>query len=317
MKTSVSCGNLTIKVDYFSLEQTLGCGQCFRFDPVDGDPERWRGIANGRVLEIAQKGNELTFFNVSEAEYEAVWADYFDLNTDYKTIYSALCADPTLKAACDSCGANCCGDTHCGGNQCGDTHCGGIRILRQDPWEALCSFIISQNNNIPRIKGIVARLCEHFGDPIDGGFNFPKPETLAALSCEDLAPVRCGFRDKYILDAAEKFASGEIDPEKITSLPLEEARKALMTVSGVGPKVADCALLFGFYNLTSFPTDVWIKRAMAELFADGLPECARPYAGVAQQVIFHYYRAAMSLSGNRQGFPRDNTRSRTYVHFAP
>jgi len=276
---SASGSNLTVQIEQFSLAQTLGCGQCFRFDPVGDNPDRWRGIANGRVLEVSQTGNKLTFYNMEQSEFEAVWADYFDLNTDYISIHAALCADPTLKTACD--------------------FCGGIRIIRQDPWEALCSFILSQNNNIPRIKGLVSRLCEQFGDPIDGGFDFPKPETLAALSPEDLAPVRCGFRDKYIIDAAKKFASGEINPAKIAALPLEEARTELMAVKGVGPKVADCALLFGFYKLTAFPTDVWIKRAMADLFSDGLPACAVPYAGVAQQVLFHYYRRAVPAHNTR------------------
>ena len=267
-------GGHRVKTGCFSLAQTLSCGQCFRFEPVDGDPDHWRGVALGQMIEVSQSGDTLTFHHLSKAEFETVWADYFDLNTDYQRIQTALCADPTLKTACAA--------------------CGGIRILRQDPWEALCSFILSQNNNIPRIKGLVSRLCENFGDPIDGGFDFPKPGTLAALSPEDLAPVRCGFRDKYILDAAKKFASGELDPVKIAALPLEAARNELMTISGVGPKVADCTLLFGFYKLTAFPADVWIKRAMAELFADGLPACAKPYAGVAQQILFHYYRSHAS-----------------------
>ena len=264
-------GDFKIKTNCFSLAQTLGCGQCFRFDSVNGDSDHWRGIANSRVLEISQNGDEVTFYNTDQTEYETVWADYFDLNTDYREIQTALCADPTLKTACG--------------------FCGGIRIMKQDPWEALCSFILSQNNNIPRIKGLVSRLCEQFGDPIDGGFDFPRPEKLASLSPEDLAPVRCGFRDKYILDAAKKFASGEINPAKIACLSLKEARNELMAINGVGPKVADCALLFGFYKLTAFPTDVWVKRAMADLFSDGLPSCAHPYAGIAQQIIFHYYRS--------------------------
>lgn len=259
-----------VKTSCFSLTQTLSCGQCFRFDPVNGNSEHWRGIANGRVLEVSQNGDELTFYNVSQSEFEAVWANYFDLKTDYQAIQKALCADPTLSAACG--------------------FCGGIRIMKQDPWEALCSFILSQNNNIPRIKGLVTRLCEHFGDPIEGGFDFPTAKTISVLSPQDLAPVRCGFRDKYILDAARKFASGEIDAVKIAAMPLEEARNELMIINGVGPKVADCALLFGFYKLTAFPTDVWIKRAMTDLFSDGLPACAQPYAGIAQQILFHYYR---------------------------
>lgn len=164
--------------------------------------------------------------------------------------------------------------------------------MRQEPWEALCSFIISQNNNIKRIKGIVERLCQSFGEPIaDGVYNFPSYEVLARLSETDLAPLRCGFRARYIIDASRKVSSGEVNLERLKTCPIDEARQELIKITGVGAKVAECALLYGCGRIEGFPMDVWMKRAMTALFPDGLPECALPYAGIAQQYIFHYVRS--------------------------
>jgi len=168
----------------------------------------------------------------------------------------------------------------------------GIRVLRQDGWEALCTFILSQNNNISRIKGLVGRLCEHFGRPIPGGFDFPTPERLAALSVLDLEPVRCGFRAKYIIDAAKAVSGGRFDLSAIYTLPIDEAFAALQSIHGVGPKVAHCALLFGFGRTECLPVDVWMRRAMDAWFPQGLPEEIQPVAGIAQQYIFHYARTA-------------------------
>ena len=168
----------------------------------------------------------------------------------------------------------------------------GIRILNQEPWEALCSFIISQNNNIPRIKGIIDKLCTMFGDEIDKNlFSFPTAEKVASLSVEELAPLKSGFRAKYILDAARRVANGDVDLPSLRSLPLDEARNELMKIYGVGNKVADCTLLFGLNRIDAFPKDVWIKRAMEKLFNGSLPECASKYAGIAQQYIFYYARS--------------------------
>lgn len=253
----------------FSLRDTLDCGQCFRFS----EEERgvFRGVALGRVLTIRQEGDVLLLDNCTPEEWETVWAPYFDLRADYTEIHRACACDPILAAAANA--------------------AGGIRILRQEPWEALCSFIISQNNNIPRIKGIISRLCETFGEPLPGGFSsFPGPETLVGCSEADLAPLRCGFRWKYLKDAAERIASGELSLSRVAALPLDEAREALMTIKGVGPKVADCALLFGFHRLEAFPRDVWIKRIMARYFPHGLPESVQGAGGVVQQYLFHWAR---------------------------
>lgn len=262
-------GDLIVNLPDFSLSDTLDCGQCFRFEPLEDGS--FHGVAKGRPLTVKQENDNIIFFKTSEQDFEDVWLEYFDLNTDYNQIKEFLSEDETIKKAC--------------------SYAGGIRILKQDPWEALCTFIISQNNNIPRIKGIVSRLCENFGEKLSCGcFSFPPAEKLACLYPEDLAPLRSGFRAKYIIDAAQKIASGQIDLPKIQSMPIEQARKLLMTIKGVGPKVAECSLLFGFYKTEAFPIDVWMKRALTYYYKDGFPEKFRKYGGIAQQYIFHYIR---------------------------
>ncbi|MBE6885158.1 MAG: DNA-3-methyladenine glycosylase 2 family protein [Ruminococcaceae bacterium] len=258
------------EVKNFSLKDTLECGQCFRWnETVDGSFE---GIVEGRFCRASQKGDTVTLSGIDPDDFDTFWCEYFDFSRDYDLLREQFGQDPTLAQAL--CFAP------------------GIRVLRQYPWETLCSYIISQNNNIKRIKGIVARLCEAFGDPLaDGsGWSFPSAERLAALKTEDLAPIRCGFRAKYIIDAATKVASGELVLEKLYRMDLEEARTKLMTIKGVGPKVAECTLLYGLGRVECFPLDVWMKRAMAELFPNGLPDCAVKEAGIAQQYIFHYMR---------------------------
>lgn len=179
---------------------------------------------------------------------------------------------------------------------------GGIRVLRQDGWEALASFILSQNNNIKRITGIIERLCCQFGNPIGGGLcAFPPPERLAGLSPEDLAPLRSGFRARYLIDAARQVTGGTVDLAALSALPTAEARAELMKIVGVGKKVADCALLFGFGHGDCFPVDVWIGRALAELLPEGLPPSLAPCAGIAQQMIFHYMRACPDRAAAKAG----------------
>lgn len=252
----------------FDLALTLDCGQAFRWKALpDGSFE---GIAMGKYLKITQDNNDLIFYNTTKEEYESVWRRYFDIDRDYTDILNRAGKNQKLAEI--------------------TKNCGGIRILKQDPWEALCSFIISQNNNIPRIKGIIERLCENFGDKIEGGYAFPSAERLSALTVEELAPLRSGFRAKYILDAAKKCSSNLILGD-IYSLDLDLARTTLMTIKGVGPKVADCALLFGFGFLNAFPMDVWMKRAMAVLFDNKLPDGFEDCAGIIQQYIFEYARS--------------------------
>ena len=256
----------------FSLREILDCGQCFRWLPQDGDETRWSGIAMGKRLEIQKLGEgEFLFLGTNQQEFEEIWADYFDLQTDYAALKSALCCDPVMAEA--------------------TTYAPGIRVLRQNGWEALCTFIISQNNNIKRIKGIVQRLCEQFGDRLpDGTYAFPDAEKMASLTADDLAPLRAGFRNRYLVDAARKVADGDVDLEKCRSCDYDEARRELMQITGVGVKVADCALLFGLHRIEAFPLDVWMKRAMATLFPGMTPGDFGQYAGIAQQYIFHYSR---------------------------
>jgi N-glycosylase/DNA lyase len=177
----------------------------------------------------------------------------------------------------------------------------GIRILQQDSWEVLCSFIISQRNNIPRIKKIVASLCREFGDRFEyenqAYYTFPTAATLAQLDIDDLAPIRCGYRAEYIISAAKMIASGELILDTLLNLVPHDARAILKKIPGVGDKVADCTLLFGLHMLNVFPVDVWIKRAATEYLGREFDlSIFDPYAGIAQQYIFYYVR--------NSGFPR-------------
>ncbi len=256
-------------IECIDVELCLFCGQAFRWEKKEDGS--FYGTVKGKSTNIIQKGNQIIFRNTSLEDFENIWADYFDLETDYKTITSAFDGDGYLKRARDE--------------------YYGIRILRQDSWEALCSFIISQNNNIPRITGIIKRLCESYGEKIgEDTYTFPHYEALKNLTAEDLAPLRAGFRAKYIVDAVEKLCSGEISLKKIEEMPIEEARAELMKIKGVGAKVAECTLLYGFGRKEAFPVDVWVKRIMSELYPDGLPECTKNVEGIAQQYLFHWRR---------------------------
>lgn len=267
------CDNNTVKVKTMgdmSLRETLFCGQSFRWREAGN--ERFRGTVKGKTVEVYSEGDTLCIEGASGEDFEEIFRDYFDLDFDYvalrkqfKELHPVLCEAAKFAP--------------------------GIHILKQEPFEALISFIISQNNNIKRIEGIVDRLCESFGEEaVGGGYAFPTPEKLAKLTAEDLAPLRAGFRNRYILDAAQKVASGEIDLEACRTLPFEDAKKHLMTIVGVGEKVADCVLLYGLHRTEAFPMDVWMKRAMATLFPDVTPDFFGEYAGIAQQYIFHYSR---------------------------
>ncbi|MCH5303270.1 MAG: DNA-3-methyladenine glycosylase 2 family protein [Ruminococcus sp.] len=250
------------------LAQTLDCGQSFRWVENDG---KFSGVAFGKKVNLNLVGEDLYIENSTAEDFNSIWKSYLDLELDYGKIREQISEiHPVLKEAC--------------------SYAPGIRILRQEPWEALCTFIISQNNNIKRIKGIVERLCESFGEKVDDFYTFPTAEKLASLSPEDLAPIRAGFRNKYIIDGAKKVASGEVDLEKCREIEYEKAREELMKIKGVGVKVADCALLFGLHRIEAFPVDVWMRRAMEKLFPNMTENDFGDYAGIAQQYIFHYSR---------------------------
>ncbi|MDE7192649.1 MAG: DNA-3-methyladenine glycosylase 2 [Oscillospiraceae bacterium] len=258
-----------IKSPFFDIGQTFLCGQCFRWKAAEDPEYAFEGIAMGRKIRLSQEKGEVVLHNIEEEDIP-LWENYFDLQTDYGAFISRFSADDTLNSACKG--------------------SSGIRILRQEPFETLISFIISQNNNIPRIAGIIGRLCESFGEKIEGGYAFPDAKRLKGIAPDDLAPLRAGFRARYICDAVDKINSGEVSFEKIDALPLDEARAELKKIVGVGDKVADCVLLFGFHKLDAFPKDVWVKRIMSELYPNGLPDCVKGAEGVAQQYLFHFVR---------------------------
>lgn len=250
------------------LAATFNCGQCFRFNPMpDGS---FGGVAFNKSVRFYDEGEQVRVQCDNEEDF-GVWSDFLDLDRDYEKIISSLEGHQLLYKIAD--------------------YGRGIRILRQEPWEALCSFIISQNNNIPRIKGIIERLCESFGDRLSSGeFTFPSAQKIAALTVEELSVLRAGFRARYILDAAKKVASGEIVLEGLRTMPYDDAKAVLKTICGVGDKVANCVLLFGLGHIDAFPVDVWIKKVMSSKFPQGLPECVGGHKGIIQQYLFYYYR---------------------------
>lgn len=254
-------------VQCLDLPLTLDCGQAFRWE--EQEDGSWSGAAYGKFLNIRNEGERFILKTTLE-DFNAVWHNYFDLSRDYEAICEKLREDALLASAIDE--------------------YYGIRILNQDPWEALVSFVISQQNNIKRIKGIIRRLCDQYGDAIcEGWHSFPSPQALSALSARELEAVGMGYRGKYIKKLADDVASGKINLEKIKNMPLEEAKAALLDIYGIGVKVADCALLFGFQFLACFPVDVWMKRVLA-FYPNGLPECFKGCEGIAQQYLFHWAR---------------------------
>lgn len=268
MNIKINKNSIFINTDRFDIQKTFECGQCFRFNKIDDNT--YQGIAYNKLLTLIQKDDGVELYGVSENEFYNTFFDYFDLGRDYDKVDRLLQNDPVLRNIIP--------------------HSKGIRILNQEPFETLVSFIISASNNIPRIKKIINSLCENFGNKINGGFAFPTPEALATKSTEDLAIIKAGFRDKYIVDCAKKVADGRLDFEKIKRLDINSAREELKTVNGVGDKVADCALLFSLGFCNSFPKDVWIKRILKEYYGTDTEKELDFYGfgGIAQQYLFYY-----------------------------
>ncbi len=285
MKYVVRGRNIVLtEYDSFSISQTLECGQCFRFEKID--EENYVVIAFGRILNIYQSGEEIVFADTSEEDFNNIWKGYFDLDRNYMGIKLKISEnDEILRKAI--------------------AYAPGIRILNQERFECLISFIISQNNRIPMIKKVIANISERFGKHI-GNFNgvdyysFPSPEELSLADEADLMECKTGFRAKYIIDAVEKVLTGSINLDD-NSMDTDTLRKILMEIKGVGPKVADCTMMFSFGRCETFPTDVWVKRIMSELYFNGnevgikeihkkADECFGEYAGYAQQYLFNYAR---------------------------
>lgn len=266
--------------DSFDVEQTLECGQCFRFNKL-GEKE-YIIIACSRVLHIIQFEDKIEFYPCSREEFENIWINYFDLGRNYIEIKNILSKkDDILKKAID--------------------FAPGIRILNQEPWECLISFIISQNNRIPMIKQVIRNISEKYGTALGDYFLFPTLEEIEKADEEELMSCKTGFRAKYIIDAIKNVESGNVDFEKLGEVSTHEVREKLMEIKGVGEKVSDCVMLFSMGRKETFPTDVWVKRVMEYFYFDGADTKIKDihsfaegkfgeYAGFAQQYLFHYAR---------------------------
>ncbi len=267
----------------FDLAQTLECGQCFHF--VKLDEEDYVLMAKGYVLHVSQEADTVTFYDTDKDEYVNVWKDYFDMDRDYSAIKKKLLEkDDKLKDAIES--------------------MWGVRILNQDFFETLISFIISQNKQIPHIKKIVADISAKFGTykGTYGGadmYTFPTLEQLANASEEDFKELKTGFRAPYIMDAIRRNMAGQFDINELKSMDYDSCIKELMTIKGVGEKVANCVSLFGLGKKEAFPVDVWIKRIMETMYFDGVDtpkdkiaafakEQFGELGGFAQQYLFYY-----------------------------
>lgn len=269
---------ITIKItDDFDLKRIADSGQCFRWQPIEADG--YRVIHKDYCLCIWKVDDEGNYkLDCTEEEYRDIWSVYLDMEENYRSIREKIDGDTDsfLYEACE--------------HEC------GIRILRQDPWEALISFIISQNRNIPAIKASIEKMCERAGEKhIDSRgesyYTFPRPEAIVSMSDEALAECKLGYRDKYIRNTAQAVAYGELDLDSISVGTDDEILSKLMDIYGVGKKVASCMLLFGLHHLDAFPVDVWIKRVLETEYVDGYPyDTYSPYNGVYQQYMFAYYR---------------------------
>lgn len=263
MDYTVKNNNIIVHQKDFGLDDTLDCGQAFRWKKIESDYKcTYTGFFLNNKLTISQIADEeFVFHNTSEKDFLEKWVNYFDFTTDYGELKRMFSEDETLAKACE--------------------FAGGIRLLRQDSWECLISFIFSQANNIPRIKGIIERLCNKYG-------GFPDASQMDGATPESIEYLRCGFRAEYICDAVKCVNSGKVNLAEIAEMPIKNARKSLKAVKGVGEKVAECVLLFGMHRTEAFPVDIWIRRVLAEYYPNGFPEIS--HAGIAQQYLFHYMR---------------------------
>lgn len=259
-------------IEHFSIEQICNSGQCFRMERISEDT--YSVTAGDRYLEVTQSGEEV-IFSCEEEEYNSYWKGYFDLDTDYHTYVE--CINPKDEYLLKAAGAG-----------------GGIRILRQDLWEMIVSFLISQQNNIVRIRHCIQNLCEEYGQEKVNAYGkhyytFPKPEALAGLQEDALKACNLGYRSKYVVRTARAVAEGVVKLEDIRDLPYPEAKAELLKLYGVGEKVADCICLFGLHHTEAFPVDTHINQALKKHYKRGFPKRRyKGFQGVMQQYIFYY-----------------------------
>lgn len=272
-------------LDNFDAKQTFMCGQCFRWREIDSN--YFRGVVANRVVDLEQlSASEIQLTRIDSAFYKQYFHRYLDLDTDYSTIKKVLMAkDQIVKTAI--------------------AHGEGIRILNQDPFELLLSFIISGNNNIPRISKAIQAISENYGTYIEslGGeayYGFPSAEQLRDVSIEDFRKLGVGYRDKYLYDAVQGILEGRIDLEILKTADYKSLKENLMLIKGVGSKVADCIILFAYQHKSAFPVDTWVKKIIATYYDESMTNDKAilkfaddhfgAYAGVAQQYLFYYAR---------------------------
>ncbi|AAK80653.1 N-glycosylase/DNA lyase [Clostridium acetobutylicum] len=269
-------------VENFELKDIFDCGQCFRWHRQENG--NYIGIAFEKVVEVQKIGEDVVIYNINEEEFKNVWSEYFDLYRDYGEIKKELSRDPLLKKSVDF----------------GE----GIRILRQDPFEILLSFIISANNRIPMIKKCINNISEKAGKKLEYKgkiyYAFPTVDKLHEFTEKDFEECTAGFRAKYLKDTVDRIYNGELNLEYIKSLNDNECHEELKKFMGVGPKVADCIMLFSMQKYSAFPVDTWVKKAMMSLYVapdvslkkirDFGREKFGSLSGFAQQYLFYYAR---------------------------
>lgn len=261
----------------FDLDKISRSGQCFRMDQIRGEEGKYAIIAFGRYLKIEQIKEEVNsyFFSCLEEEWETIWKTYFDYETNYGRIYQKVDNKDAYMREAVLFGS-------------------GIRILRQDLFETIICFIISQQNNIPRIKKCVENLCRNFGEKKqnfkeEDYYTFPTPEKLSTLTLEDMKSCGLGYRDKYILKTAQMIKDKEVDLNMLPGMGYEESKKELLKLCGVGIKVAECICLFALHHVDAFPIDTHIQAVLCCHYPEGFPfERYKGFAGILQQYAFYY-----------------------------
>lgn len=257
--------------DDFDLEKIAACGQCFRARQLDG---LFRFVSGDHVVYIQETGNHQFAVSCTSGEWEEIWTPYFDLSRSYCSLYYEEREKHDFVRKAMDCGR-------------------GIRILRQDPWEMLITFIISQRKSIPAISKAVEALAEKYGRPVETEYEkvylFPTPEEMASASVEELQECGLGYRVPYIYDAIQRVVSGRLNLAAIANYSDEALFQELLTVHGVGKKVANCICLFGYGRVSRVPVDVWISRAIDEDCSGEDPFLLfEKNAGIIQQYIFYY-----------------------------
>ena len=276
----------------YDLDATLTSGQVFGWEPR---AESWIGVVNGRWVKLTPTG-AVILAQTAEPQTEWSWlADYLQAGVDLDPILATFPTDPDMRAAIES--------------------CRGLRLLRQDPWECLASFILSSTKQIVQIRQIVAALRARFGSPVivpageRPAFAFPPAMRLVAATETELRECKMGFRAPYLLATAQRIAAGQCDLASLRQMRVADARAELVKLPGVGDKIADCVLLFAYGFRTVFPIDVWIAKALRKYYFRGRRVRAirlrhyvanrfGPHAGYVQQYLFHYIRTKGRVTGD-------------------